>query len=68
MKIVPICILFLSCRFYAIDNTRERLEIFKLNLDDDSKPKFYFLSVLESRHIVIYNKNVNKNNPFNQYF
>ena len=68
MKIVPICILFLSCRFYAIDNTRERLEIFKLNLVDNSEPKFYFLSVLESRDIVIYNKNGNKNNPSNQYF
>ncbi len=68
MKIVPICILFLSCRFYAIGNTQERLEIFKLNLVDNSEPKFYFLSVLESRDIVIYNKNGNKNNPFNQYF
>ena len=56
-KIIPICILLLlSCSFYAIGNTQERLAIFELNLVDDSEPKFYFVSVLWGSHIVIYDE------------
>ena len=61
-------LLLLSCSFYAISNIRERLEIFELNLVDDNEPKFYIVSVLEGSHIVIYDKNGNKKNLFNQYF
>ena len=56
-RIIPICILLLlSCSFYAIGNTQERLAIFKLNLVDDSEPKFYFVSVIWGSHIVIYDE------------
>ena len=68
-KIISICILFLlSCSFYAIGNTREQLEIFELNLVDNSEPKFYFVSVLWGSHIVIYDKDGNKKQSIQPIF
>ena len=68
-KIIPICILFLlSCSFYAIGNTREQLEIFELNLVDNSEPKFYFVNLLQGSHIVIYDKDGNKKQSIQPIF
>ncbi|MBI0155952.1 MULTISPECIES: hypothetical protein [Gilliamella] len=68
-KIISICILFLlSCSFYAIGNTREQLEIFELNLVDNSEPKFYFVSVLWGSHIVIYDEDGNKKQSIQPIF
>ena len=60
--------LLLSCSFYAIGNTQERLEIFKLNLVDNSEPKFYFVKLLEGSHIVIYDKDGNKKQSIQPIF
>ena len=68
-KIISICILFLlSCSFYAIGNTREQLEIFELNLVDNSEPKFYFVKLLQGSHIVIYDKDGNKKQSIQPIF
>ncbi|WP_279085271.1 hypothetical protein [Gilliamella apis] len=68
-KIIPIYILFLlSCSFYAIGNTREQLEIFELNLVDNSEPKFYFVNLLQGSHIVIYDKDGNKKQSIQPIF
>ena len=69
VKIVPVCLmLILSYSVYAIGNTQERLEIFELNLFDDSEPKFYFVSVLQGSHIVIYDKDGNKKQSIQPIF
>ena len=61
-------LLLLSCSFYAIGNTREQLEIFELNLVDNSEPKFYFVKLLQGSHIVIYDKDGNKKQSIQPIF
>ncbi|PXZ07391.1 hypothetical protein DKK70_05935 [Gilliamella apicola] len=69
LKIVPVCLMFiLSYSVYAIGNTQEQLAIFKLNLVDDSEPKFYFVKLLQGSHIVIYDKDGNKKQSIQPIF
>ena len=69
LKIVPVCLMFiLSYSVYAIGNTREQLEIFELNLVDNSEPKFYFVNLLQGSHIVIYDKDGNKKQSIQPIF